>query len=159
MNSQTKKRIQKISWVLFVLYILFLTYLLFLSEGFGHRLSEHLHREFRYNLIPFQEIRRFWVYRDLVGGWAAFLNIGGNILGFCPFGFILPVLSRRYRKVFKTVRMGFYLSLFVECMQLLLRVGSFDVDDIILNTLGTLLGFLVFRVTNLVRRWYYEKKV
>ena len=157
MNNQTKKRIQYISWVLFVLYILLLTYLLFLSEGFGHRLTEH--RGFRYNLIPFQEIRRFWIYRDIVGGWAAFLNIGGNILGFCPFGFILPVLSRRYRKVFKTVRMGFFLSLFVECMQLVLHVGSFDVDDIILNTLGTFLGFLCFVVTNWVRRWFYEKKV
>lgn len=157
MNSQTKKRIQKISWVLFVLYILILVYLLFLSEGFGHRLSEH--RDYRYNLIPFQEIRRFWVYREIVGRKAAFLNIGGNILGFCPFGFMLPILSRRYRRMRKTVRMGFFLSLFVECMQLILHVGSFDVDDIILNTLGTLIGFLCFGVSNSIRRRIYEKKI
>ncbi len=157
MNNQTKKRIRCASWVLFVLYILALTYLLFLAEGFGHRLSEH--REYQYNLIPFQEIRRFWIYRDIVGEWAAFLNIGGNILGFCPFGFMLPVLSRRYRKVLKTVCRGFFLSLFVECMQLVLCVGSFDVDDIMLNTFGTLLGFLGFLVINSMRRWVYEKKI
>ena len=157
MNNQTKKRIQCISWVLFVLYILVLIYLLFLSEGFGHRLSAH--REYRCNLIPFQEIRRFWKYRKLVGAQAAFLNIGGNILGFCPLGFMLPILSRRYRNVFKTVSMGFGLSLLVECIQLLLQVGSFDVDDILLNTLGTLIGFFVFVVSNHIRRWMYEKKV
>ena len=157
MSNQTKKRIRCVSWVLFVLYMLGLMYLLFLSEGFGHRLSEH--REYRYNLIPFQEIRRFWVYRDIVGAWAAFLNLGGNIVGFCPLGFIPPVLSKRYRNVFKTVYMGFLFSVFVECMQLLLRVGCFDVDDVILNTLGTLIGFVCFWIINGVRRLVYEKKI
>ncbi len=145
------------SWILFVLYILLLMYLLFLSEGFGHRISEH--REYRYNLVPFQEIKRFWIYREVVGAKAAFLNIGGNIIGFCPFGFFLPILSKEFRNGVKTVCMGFCLSLSVECIQLIFRVGSFDVDDIILNTTGALLGFLCFVLTNQIRRWFYEKKV
>lgn len=156
MRIQTKRRIQHVGRVLFVCYLLVLLYLLFLSEGFGHRLSEN--REYRYNLVPFREIHRYWRYRFKLGK-LAFLNLGGNILGFCPLGFMLPILNRRCRSVIRTVSMGCCLSLAVECVQLVFRLGSFDVDDILLNTLGTFLGVLAFRLSDFVRRWMYEKKV
>lgn len=156
MKSQTKRRIRRIGMLLFVCYLLLLLYLLFLSEGFGHRLSED--REYRYNLVPFREICRYWRYRTKLGR-LAFLNLGGNILGFCPFGFMLPILDCRCRSVVRTVSMGCCLSLAVECVQLVLRLGSFDVDDILLNTLGTLLGVLTFLLSDFVRRRIYEKKV
>ena len=50
-------------------------------------------RVYRYNLIPFVEIRRFWIYREQLGTFAVFSNIFGNVIGFLPFGFILPVFS------------------------------------------------------------------
>ena len=107
----------------------------------------------------FQEIRRFWVYRERVGYLAAFLNLAGNVIGFLPFGFILPVIGKRMKNGFLVTVCGFCLSLFVESMQLIFKVGSFDVDDLLLNTLGTVLGYLAFSVCNRIRRWIYEKKV
>ena len=50
------------------------------------------------------------------------------------------------------------LSLGVEVMQLITRVGSFDVDDIFLNTLGGVLGYIIFVICNAIRRRHYVRK-
>lgn len=157
MKSETKKRIRLISWVLFVLYILLLIYLLFLSEDYGRK--NFVLREYRYNLIPFQEICRFWIYRKKVGYFAAFLNLAGNVIGFLPFGFFLPIFGHRFRNGWLIGLLGLSLSLSVECIQLICKVGCFDVDDLILNTLGAVLGYVIFAVSNRIRRWLYEKKI
>ena len=145
-------------WILFLIYLALLVYLLFFAEEYGRQYAGG--REYQYNLVPFAEIRRFWVYRRQVGTMAAFLNLGGNVLGFMPFGFLLPALSVRFRRFWAAVPLGFGMSLTVECIQLAARVGSFDVDDIIQNTLGVILGYLMFRLLNRIRRTvFYGKKV
>ena len=150
MKVETKKRIRLLSWIFFILYILLLVYLLFLAEDYGRK--DYALREYQYNLIPFQEIKRFWIYREKVGYIAAFLNLGGNIIGFLPFGY-------RFRNGLLTGLLGFSLSLFVECAQLVWKVGCFDVDDLILNTLGAFIGYGIFVICNQLRRWIYEKKI
>ena len=79
----------------------------------------------------------------------------GNVLGFLPFGFFLPVISPVFRNGFRTVGLGFLLSLTVEMIQLITRTGCFDVDDIILNTGGTLLGWLMVTLFTGIRRKAY----
>lgn len=157
MKDETKKKIRMIGWILFIIYILLLIYFLFLSEEYGRK--DFAERDYQYNLVLFQEIRRFWVYRSKVGYLAAFLNLAGNVIGFIPFGFIVPVIGKKMKNGLLVSVCGFCLSLFVESMQLIFKVGSFDVDDLLLNTLGTVLGYLIFVVCNRIRRWIYEKKV
>ena len=65
LNKGTKRRVKKLGTVFFVLYVLILVYLLFFSEGYG-RVAQ-AEREYRYNLVPFVEIRRFWTYREQLG--------------------------------------------------------------------------------------------
>lgn len=96
MRNETKKKIRIIGWILFIIYILLLIYFLFLSEEYGRK--DFAQRDYQYNLVLFQEIRRFWVYRERVGYLAAFLNLAGNVIGFLPFGFILPVIGKRMKK-------------------------------------------------------------
>ncbi len=93
MRNETKKMIRRTGLGLFVLYMLLLLYFLFFSEEYG-RVAE-AEREFRYNLVPFVEIRRFWVYRHQLGLLALMTNICGNVIGFVPYGYILPVVTRR----------------------------------------------------------------
>ena len=143
--------------VLFIIYVLLLIYFLFFSEAYG-RVAE-AEREYRYNLMPFVEIRRFWVYRDQLGLFALFTNIFGNVLGFVPLGCILPVICRKWRNGFLIILSGFGLSLCVETIQLITKVACFDVDDMILNTLGAALGYLVFAVCDYLRRKHYGKKI
>lgn len=141
--SKHKKSIRTLCWVLFFVYIAVLIYFLFFSEMLGRSGSE---RTYHYNLIPFKEISRFLTYREQLGFPAVFLNLAGNILIFMPFGFLLPTMSRRLRGLFRVILLGFELSLGVECVQLVTRTGSFDVDDMILNTLGCLISVLIYMV-------------
>ena len=157
MKNETRKRIRRIRWILFVLYLLLLIYCLFLSEGFGRRNFFEL--QYRYNLVPFREIRRFWVHRAKVGNVIAFVNLAGNVIAFLPYGCFLPILNRRFRNGWLTTLMGLGFSLCVEIIQLIFKVGCFDVDDLMLNTLGAALGYAVFWICNRLRRWIYEKTV
>lgn len=94
--------------------------------------------------MPFREISRFIKYRGLLGFQAVLLNLAGNVLGFVPFGFFIPVVSRRGRIWRNAVLMGFGFSLCIELTQLIFKIGSFDVDDILLNTTGSILGYLAY---------------
>lgn len=152
MKKETKRKIQIVSVALFLLYLILLTYFLFFAENLGRVYTE---REYAYNLKAFKEIGRFWTYRKELGFAAVFLNIAGNVLCFMPFGAILPVLNRKARNFFMITLLSFEFSLLVECAQLVSKVGSFDVDDLILNTLGGMLGFFVFTICNQIRRKHY----
>ena len=134
--------------IMFVLYIAFLLYFLIFSDWYG-RTGEM--SEYHYNLVPFQEIQRFWNYREMLG-WISYANLFGNVAIFIPFGFFMPMASR-YRSFFLTASYSLGLSLLVEAFQFVSRVGSFDVDDIILNTIGGIVGYILFVVCNTIRRW------
>ena len=155
MKNKTRRRIRCIGWILFVIYMLLLVYALFLSEAYGRQ--NIAVGDYRYNLVPFREIKRYWIHRESLGMFSV-LNLAGNIAGFVPFGFILPILGKKRPHGFLVVCAGCLFSLCVECTQLILRVGSCDVDDVILNTLGVLTGYIAFRICNKIRRLLYEKK-
>lgn len=157
MKKETKKRIRGAGKCLFALYMGMLVYFLFFAESYGR--AGGLVQEYRYNLKLFEEIKRFWVYRNVVGIPAMALNIFGNVVGFVPFGCILPVMDRRFQNVLLVTVSGFSLSLCVETVQLIFRVGCFDVDDLVLNTLGAFLGYMLFWVCNEIRRKLYGKTV
>ena len=144
-----KHRHRILGAVLFVLYLVLLTYFLFFAEEMGR--SPDVRAEYSYNLTLFKEIRRFLLYRNILGWRAVFLNIFGNVLAFMPFGFFLPVIWVRTRHWYITVLLSFAMSLLVETMQLVGKVGSFDVDDLFLNTLGGVLGFFTHWMIQKVR--------
>lgn len=108
--------------------------------------------EYHYNLVLFQEIKRFWLYRGQLG-WVSYANLFGNVLIFMPFGFFMPMASR-YRSFFLTLFYSFSLSFLVEAFQLITKVGSFDVDDLLLNTIGGVIGYMIFVICNTIRRWH-----
>ena len=157
MKESTKRKIKCLSVLLFILYVLLLVYFLFFSEEYGRVATEE--RMYRYNLIPFVEIRRFWIYRKQLGVFAVFTNIFGNVIGFIPYGFILPVIAHKCRRGTFIITSGFALSLLVETVQLFARVGCFDVDDLILNTLGAAIGYLLFVGCNYLRRKRYGETI
>lgn len=138
-----------VCWCLFAMYLAALLYFLFFAESTGRTFTE---RTYQYNLRPLHEIRRFIVYRRQLGFAAVTLNLVGNVAAFVPFGLFLPLLLRDLRYFWKTVLLGFEFSLLVEIVQLFGKVGSFDVDDILLNTLGAALGYAAFRVLTALRK-------
>lgn len=152
-------RNQKLGWILFIIYLILLVYFLFFAESMG-RTQER--SKYSYNLILFKEIKRFYIYRKQLGLKAVLLNLVGNMAAFVPFGFFLPIISRRGKKCFNTVFLSFQFSLFVEITQLIFRVGSCDVDDLLLNTLGGMLGFILYKSVQSFRkrsRLHAKKKI
>lgn len=139
--------------ILFVLYIGFIIYFLLFSEWYGRGEMQ----EYRYNLVLLKEIKRFWEYREQLGWYAMFTNLFGNVVIFMPFGFFLPMASK-YRSFLAAVFYSFALSFCVETFQLLTKVGSFDVDDLLLNTLGGALGYIVFMICAVIRRRHGVKR-
>jgi len=99
------------------------------------------------NLVPFREINRS--LQSLSDH--AMVNLFGNVAIFLPLGFVLAFMWNRVRMAgVKIVSCAFLLSLGLETAQLVFMIGQFDVDDILLNTLGGLLGFIVYRTVRFV---------
>ena len=154
MSARKRTQYRILGKILFVLYIIFVFYFLLISEIYG-RTGEM--QEYHYNLVLFREIKRFWNYRRQLGIFATATNLLGNVLIFLPFGFFMAMASK-YRSFLSTLVYSFALSLTVEISQLFMKVGCFDVDDLVLNTIGGMLGFITFAVCNVIRRNYAKKK-
>lgn len=141
MKIDRKKLIKFFCLVCFLIYLALLIYLLIFYEEYDRTMAN---RSYRYNLIPFAEIRRFWVYRKQIGIGKVISNLAGNVIGFLPFGMLLPAFSRRFRSGILVTFLSFDVSLCIELIQLTFKVGIFDVDDIMMNTLGGLIGYGIF---------------
>lgn len=138
--KNAKKVIRILSWVIFVIYLIALVYFLFFSEQMGRVPSD----EYKYSLVPLREIRRYVTYWKAIGSFYVLLNLVGNVICFVPFGFVLPIISRQQRSLWRITLLSLLSSLLVELIQLVSKVGSCDVDDMLLNTLGGILGYLLF---------------
>lgn len=153
LSGKKAKIIRAFGKVLFLLYVGFLIYFLFVAEWYGRT---EVAENYRYNLELFKEIRRFITYREQLGIFAVSANLAGNILIFVPYGFFISIASKS-RGFFKTLFASMGLSLCVEIVQLFTRVGSFDVDDILLNTIGGVLGYILFTICNRIRRKHHVR--
>ena len=152
MSGRKQRQLRFLGKILFIVYILFLIYFLIFSDWYGREGT----MEYHYNLEPFREIKRFWEYREKLGVWS-FVNLFGNVAIFIPFGFFETMASRK-RNFLGTVLDGTFVSLFVEGFQFLSKVGRFDVDDLMLNVAGVVVGYLMFMACNAVRRTYGAKR-
>ena len=146
--AANKKNNNLFLWVCFIAYLLLLGYMLFFSSYFGRE----GHDNYRYNLIFLQEIGRFYHYGLRTGDWELFvLNVWGNIGVFVPIGMFLPKLLNRCKNFWLTTLFTFELTFVIEIIQLLSRVGSFDVDDLFLNTLGGILGYIIYMICHKIK--------
>jgi glycopeptide antibiotics resistance protein len=99
------------------------------------------------NFVPFRSIV------PLLSGQGnqliAMVNLFGNIIPFMPIGFLAPLVVRSISWQ-KALVLGVATGLTCEVMEVVFRVGIFDVDDIILNAFGVMLGYGVFVM---IKRW------
>ena len=80
------------------------------------------------------------------------INLVGNVVLFVLPGWLLPHIWSRYRNFFRFFFTCLGTILVIEVAQLLTLLGSFDVDDVILNMLGLLLGYLAYILTHLKKK-------
>ena len=93
------------------------------------------------NLVPFI---------DVTFGRGDFIRqVGLNIIMTIPFGFLLPLIKKENTKLLKVVVYTLLLSLSIEILQPLINgVRSADITDLITNTLGGMIGYIMYLIFN-----------
>jgi len=130
----------------FLAGIVFITYSLFLIYWMFFAFSRTEGGEFRYNFTPFSTIKNYFTYYDHFPFHIWIINIAGNIGVFIPFGIVLPILFPTLSNFFLFI-FAFVIGITsLEVLQLFSMLGSFDVDDIILNTVGAVIGFILLQI-------------
>ena len=118
-------------WGRYVLSGLFVLYLCEMFDVVGIPAIQYIRWEPNISLIPFSDET----------GWLGVQRVLNAVM-FAPFGFLLPVLWCKCRKWKVTVLAGFLLSLTIEVLQMFCFRAT-DVDDLLMNTLGALLGYFL----------------
>lgn len=141
-----KKFARPVLWTIFIIYCFVLVYVLFLSRGTrdGFTFAEYM-RRFT-NFIPFKTIveyvqRYIDGYRNL-----SVLNLLGNFVLFMPMGVLLPCVIRKLDRFWKVTLTVLGMVVMVEIVQGILRVGSVDIDDVIFNVVGAMIGYGLIRL-------------
>jgi glycopeptide antibiotics resistance protein len=141
----------------FSCYILFLIKLVFLSRvSILDLFNNQRTLDKSINLIPFYSIKEYIFSNSATIKKFAFGNVFGNIVIFIPLGTYLS-LFKKDKRVISNLLFIFIVSLFIEVIQGILRIGASDIDDIILNCLGGLVGILGHKLLLFLLR--DEKKV
>jgi glycopeptide antibiotics resistance protein len=95
------------------------------------------------NFTLFKTVRMYIRYYDRLN---SFENLFGNVGIFVPFGILLPWSDPMYRSWWRVLCNAFLFVTGIEVFQLFSAFGAFDVDDILLNCFGAMLGYLTFWV-------------
>lgn len=135
MTEVVRKRVKRFCTGMFLTYLTVLLYVtLFTYNYYTYGKS--------FNLVFFDSIMLMLESGD---PWLIFKNILGNVLLFLPFGFFMPIIYRKLRTFKTCLTLSFLMSLAIEASQYSFADRIFDVDDIFLNTLGAVLGWLLFK--------------
>ncbi|MEI4830113.1 VanZ family protein [Bacillus sp. FJAT-53711] len=152
MNS-SHKYIKWLGWGLFIPYSFILVFQLLLSrplfdyfrnvtyflETGNWSAINHL-----VNVIPFASTFKYIMNFDHYNLDIWLMNTIGNVVMFIPFGFFTPLLFPKVNNWKLTCKLFIKIIFFIELLQLITFTGIFDVDDIILNTTGALIGYSIF---------------
>lgn len=147
--SNKEKFLRGILKIIFIIYFLLLMrFTLFKYAPLTAPWKAFFLRNREYNYIPLkatlQMIRGLSPLRLIE-------NLAGNIILFVPFGILLPLA---FKIEGKTIFFGCLVSCFIEAMQFVFAMGAADVDDIILNTLGAVMGYIIY----IIVRHIFKKK-
>lgn len=114
-------------------YILFAIYLSGVFAVVGLPDIRYVRFDFRYNIVPFA-----YMFSDLT-------NTLLNVVLFIPLGFFLPFFWERFHRFPYAVLFGFFTSMLIESLQIF-TLRATDINDLITNTLGSLLGWILARI-------------
>jgi glycopeptide antibiotics resistance protein len=148
-------------WFILLLYLAVLTKLIIFKRSLGS-IKQHFLHHYSWQLVkanmhkanvkPFTTIK---LYLNSHGNPEyAINNLLGNTIGFIPLGILLPLLFTKLRSATATIFCVLIFSFAFEIFQLFSMLGIFDVDDLILNTLGGTIGYLMFI---LIEKWIYPR--
>lgn len=135
-------RVAGIAYGLELLEVLFLRRI-----GHDHALTYTEYLKYMSNFIPFMSVYDL-VTTPVISAsiiLSFLVNFVGNILLFIPWGFLLPIYFKKLRTLKPFIGTTLIALLLIESIQLFTMLGSFDIEDILLNTAGACIGFGLFK--------------
>ena len=149
MGRNTKRKPARFGFFLYVITMLWLL--------FGQRMEPGvsiggLSGEFasNLNLTPFKTILWFVRLPEITDDpyllTHAFINLVGNVVLFVPLGYMLPDNLPRVNRFWKMLLLVTAVMIAVEILQLFTGLGSCDIDDVILNLFGAVIGYILWRI-------------
>ena len=134
------------SFLIYVFGVLTLTgyFMLFrelAAHGWWHKLLHRIQTKDKINLQPFLMFKQFQI---------ASTQVIGNLVMLLPLGIYIPLLFPRLAGFFKVCIICLSVSVSIELMQLITNARSTDIDDVILNTSGAIVGYIIYKVLRLI---------
>ncbi len=136
---------------LFIVYCAVMLWLLFgRSFGWDDSLTYEQMLLQNINTTPLFTIKNY--LRVIVGRtndsvyFHCLINLLGNIFLFIPIGFLIPKLWKKLRKFFSFFLITLLVILVIELMQLFTLLGCCDIDDVILNMTGLIIGYIIWAI-------------
>lgn len=148
-----KTKLKKLTVVLSIIYAAIMLWLLFGQRfGFVHYDTYMESIKQSINLVPFYTINNYIRMLSISPNAMAmrhyFINLAGNIVMFIPLGFFIPALFRRLRSFLLFMLTAVSTIVCIEIIQLFTLLGSCDVDDLILNIVGAVIGYLIYFIAS-----------
>jgi glycopeptide antibiotics resistance protein len=149
LNKNSKSLKKKIGWQHYFFGYLFILYLMIsLIEEVGFPSLSEWQRLSTLNKPIFNPIINLVPFNDGLE-----LSAILNIILFMPFGFLLPTLWKKYRKLLPTLWNGLLFSIIIEIAQLFDLYRVSDITDLIMNTIGTICGWIIF---NIISKFFHK---
>lgn len=104
------------------------------------------------NIVPLKSIGA--QVKNINERWAL-KNLLGNIIPFVPFGILLPTIYKKVNSFFSVFITGILFVFIIEIFQMVTKLGSFDIDDILLNNFGIIFGYTFYLI---VKYFYFRRK-
>ena len=114
------------------------------SQGWWDKMDRRIETHDHVNFTPFKTIGIYNTFDK---------QVAGNFIMLLPLGIYLPLLYKRLRKIsgfFVVLLASFLVSVGIELLQLATNYRSTDVDDVMLNTAGACVGFIIYMVIKLI---------
>ncbi|MBD5511471.1 MAG: VanZ family protein [Lachnospiraceae bacterium] len=145
--------------ILFILYLLLLMKVIIFKYPFEvmRQIAASWKKEVFWEGLSGANFELFRTIKLYVRHWDnkginSFGNLIGNIIAFIPLGYLMPRLHKIFENLFVCMATALLFILGIELFQLFSAFGIFDVDDILLNGLGTLIGYLCFVLMKLLAK-------
>ncbi|MDF2892232.1 MAG: glycopeptide antibiotics resistance protein [Clostridia bacterium] len=143
MQRKGAVKINRIGLSVLFAYVAFISWRLFFfaySNNYRGQMTS-----LSYNLVPMKTISNYLLHSGRISFDIWIYNLAGNVAAFMPLGFLLPLSFKGFSGG-KTMAASFTLILSAEVLQLVSRRGVFDVDDLLLNMLGTMIGYCIYKL-------------
>ena len=159
--EQKEKNRKRCLIIILIIYILLIISLLLFDgsyrRNFGFdsiKLFSKEHFENYSNLVPFGTILGYFerITKGTINNSIVVTNILGNLIAFFPLGILLPLISKdKFSKLSTFVVTIVIVVITIEIVQFVTLVGSFDIDDLILNVIGSVIAFEILKVKSIKR--------